>query len=266
VSYAAVTARLLGRRPGILTRASADGLICREAPGLTENASAPPGSELDGVAIHLLSSPVNTTFTNIYRDGRRTQVLEALAEPIHTSDLPPDWSDVPMVLLGPIAGELAPAWAAEFPNSIMGITPQGWMRRWDREGHVRPARWENAGDFLRRADAVILSREDAGGDDEYIAELAGQTRLLLVTDGWHPIVLCRAGGRQVIPARPAQEVDPTGAGDVFAAAFLVRLAETADPVTAAHFATTVASMSVEAPGMANIPDRKRVEEWLNRHG
>jgi 1D-myo-inositol 3-kinase len=266
VSYAAVTARLLGRRPGILTRASADGLTSRSTPGLTENASAAPDSELDGVAIHLLSSPVNTTFTNLYRDGRRTQVLETLAEPIDSSDLPAAWADVPIVLLGPIAGELPPSWAARFTNSIMGITPQGWMRQWDSMGHVRPARWENAGEFLRRADAVILSRDDVGGDDAYVAELAEQTRLLLVTDGWHPVLLCHSGSQQRIPARSTREVDPTGAGDVFAAAFLIRLAESGDPVVAAHFATVVASMSVEGTGMATIPDRKRVEEWLSRHG
>jgi 1D-myo-inositol 3-kinase len=265
VSYAAVTARRLGRQPGILTRASADGFIRRESPHLPENASAPSGSELDEVAIHLLSSPVNTTFTNIYRDGQRMQVLESLAEPIRAPDLPPAWSDVPIVLLGPIAGELTPDWAAEFPNSVMGVTPQGWMRRWDEAGHVRPARWEDAGEFLRRADAVILSREDAGGDKDYIAELAGQTRLLLVTDGWHPVVLHHGGSHYNIPVRPAQEVDPTGAGDVFAAAFLIRLAETGNPVAAAHFAIAVASMSVEGPGTTTIPSRKRVEDWLSRY-
>jgi hypothetical protein len=265
VSYAAVTARLLGRRPGILTRASADGLIVCEAPGLPENVTVPCGSELDGVAIHLLTSPVNTTFTNLYRDGRRTQVLETLAEPISTSDLPPAWSDVPVVLLGPIAGELPSSWAARFPDSIMGITPQGWMRKWDREGHVSPARWEDAGPFLRRGDAVILSREDVGGDDAYIEELATQTRMLLVSDGWHPVVLYHAGQRYHVPARAAQETDPTGAGDVFAAAFLIRFAETGDPLVAARFATVVASMSVEGPGMAAIPDRRRVEDWLRQH-
>ena len=266
VSYAAVTARLLGRRPGILTRASADSLAVREAPGVPENASAPPGSELDGVAIHLLASPVNTTFVNIYRDGTRTQVLETRAGPINVSDLPPAWSEVPIVLLGPIAAELPPGWAVQFPDSLMGITPQGWMRKWDSSGHVSPARWEGAESFLRRADAVILSRDDVGGDDAYIAELARQTRMLLVTDGWHPVILHHAGARYNVPVRPAQEVDPTGAGDVFATAFLVRLAETGDPLVAAHFATAVASMSVEGPGMATIPDRTRVEDRLSRHG
>jgi 1D-myo-inositol 3-kinase len=265
VSYAAVTARLLGQRPGILTRASADSLVVHEVPGLPENASAPPGSELDGVAIHLLASPVNTTFANIYRDGKRTQVLETRAGPINVSDLPASWSAVPIVLLGPIAGELPPGWAVQFPDSLMGVTPQGWMRKWDSQGHVSPARWEGAEPFLRRADAVILSREDAGGDDAYIADLARQTRMLLVTDGWHPVILHHAGARYYVPARPAQEVDPTGAGDVFATAFLIGLAETGDPLGAARFATVVASMSVEGPGMAAIPDRTRVEEWLSRH-
>jgi sugar/nucleoside kinase (ribokinase family) len=89
--------------------------------------------------------------------------------------------------------------------------------------------------------------------------------MLLVTDGWHPVVLHHAGHWYEVPARPVQEVDPTGAGDVFASAFLIRFAETGDPLAAARFATVVASMSVEGAGMATIPDRRRVEDWLSRH-
>jgi 1D-myo-inositol 3-kinase len=266
VCYAAVTARRLGRRPGILTRASADGFLVQEAPGLPENATAPRGSELEGVSIHLLASPVSTTFVNIYRDGKRTQVLETLAEPIGVSDLPAAWSAVPIVLLGPIADELGPGWVDQFPNSIMGVTPQGWMRKWDHRGHVSSARWEGAEPYLRRADVVILSREDVGGDDAIIAELASQARTLLVTDGWHPVELHCAGVRYAVPARPAQEIDPTGAGDVFAAGYLVGLAETGDPLAAARFAIATASMSVEGVGMAAIPDRVRVDEALRQQG
>jgi 1D-myo-inositol 3-kinase len=265
VCYAAVTARRLGRRPGILTRASADGLSVQETPGLPENVTAPRGNELEGVSIHLLPSPVSTTFVNIYRDGKRTQVLETRAEPIGVLDLPTAWSGVPVVLLGPIAAELGSSWVGQFPNSIMGITPQGWMRRWDDRGHVSFARWEGAEPYLRRADAVILSREDVGGDEAYIAELAMQARTLLVTDAWRPVMLYHAGSRYAVPTRPAQEVDPTGAGDVFAAGFLIGLAETGDPLAAARFATAVASMSVEGTGMSAIPDRTRVDEWLSRH-
>jgi 1D-myo-inositol 3-kinase len=64
------------------------------------------------------------------------------------------------------------------------------------------------------------------------------------------------------PPRPAQQVDPTGAGDVFAAAFLIRMAETRDATEAAAFANVVASFSVEGPGVAGIPWRSRVEAYL----
>jgi sugar/nucleoside kinase (ribokinase family) len=66
-----------------------------------------------------------------------------------------------------------------------------------------------------------------------------------------------------VPGFPAVEVDPTGAGDVFAAAFLVRLQETEDPVQAARFANAVASFCVEGPGVAGIPTREQVEERLS---
>ena len=67
------------------------------------------------------------------------------------------------------------------------------MRRWDAAGHVSPARWENAAEFLHRADVAILSREDVGGDEAYIADLARKARLLVVTDGWHGATLYMGG-------------------------------------------------------------------------
>jgi sugar/nucleoside kinase (ribokinase family) len=65
-----------------------------------------------------------------------------------------------------------------------------------------------------------------------------------------------------VPPRPTDEVDPTGAGDVFTAAFLVRMEETRDPLMAARFANAVASFSVEQAGTQGIPTRDQVEEWL----
>ena len=92
--------------------------------------------------------------------------------------LPSEWASAPVVLLGSIARELPPHWATVFPNAVMGIAPQGLMRRWDEQGLVTHGRWEDGGVFLRRCDAVFLSREDVSGDDAYIGELAGKTRLL----------------------------------------------------------------------------------------
>ena len=264
VSFAAFTARRLGWRPGVLTRASLDGLETDGRPGRAgmRRTTGLPDTPLAGVPVHLMPSPVTTTFTNIYTESGRTQVIEAVADPVTPDGLPPEWAETPVVLLGSIAREIPPSWADMFPASLLGIAPQGHMRRWDAAGHVVPDRWENAGPLLRRADAVILSREDVGGDDAYIAELAAQTRLLIVTDGWHGATVYKNGEATRIPARAAREVDPTGAGDVFAASFLLRLAETGDPLIAARFANVVASLSIEAPGMDAIPTRAEVENWL----
>ncbi len=263
VSFAALTARNLGWRPGMLTRASLDGLMPGEpGPDGLIRTTGLPDTLLAGIPIFVEPSPVTTTFTNIYAPQGRTQYITAVAPPVTPDGLPREWSDVPVVLLGSIARELPLQWAAEFPTALMGIAPQGLMRRWDEDGLVTHGRWDDGGLFVRRCDVVFLSREDVSGDDGYIAELAAQTRLLVVTDGYHGATVYLEGRATAIPPRRAREVDPTGAGDVFATSFLIRYAETRDPFIAARFANIAASMSVEATGADAIPVRAVVERWV----
>ncbi|MGE5602477.1 MAG: PfkB family carbohydrate kinase [Nitrososphaerales archaeon] len=263
VSFAAVTARRLGWHPGILTRASLDGLT-PGAPGPDGmvRTTGLSGTPLADIPVVVQPSPVATTFTNLYTPEGRTQYVTAVADPVTPDGLPREWVAAPVVLLGSIARELPPHWATVFPRALMGIAPQGLMRRWDERGLVTHGRWDDGGMFLRRCDAVFLSREDVGGDEAYIAELANQTRLLVVTDGYHGATVYQNGQATAIPPRPAREVDPTGAGDVFATAFLVRYAETRNPFLAARFANIVASMSVEAAGYDAVPERAEVERWV----
>jgi sugar/nucleoside kinase (ribokinase family) len=65
-----------------------------------------------------------------------------------------------------------------------------------------------------------------------------------------------------IPAYRAREVDVTGAGDVFAAAFLIRLEESNSPETSARFAACAAALSIEAVGTDGIPMREQIEARL----
>ena len=65
-------------------------------------------------------------------------------------------------------------------------------------------------------------------------------------------------GSELFPGYPANEVDPTGAGDVFAAAFLCELQRTGDVAVAIDFANQVAACSVEAVGGEGIPTREMV--------
>ncbi len=251
VSYAAVTSWRLGRHPAILTRGSLAGLV-----------TEPLASVLAETEVCCLPSAISTTFRNVYGAGSRVQVIDTVAAPITPAEMPAAWAEIPLVFLGPIARELPAAWADAFPHALVGMGAQGWMRTWDAVGHVRSVRWEDAADFLPRADVLFLSREDVGGDDDYIAELARLTRLMVVTDGWRGATIYRDGSLYPIAARSAVEVDPTGAGDVFGTAFLIRFAETGDPLVAGRFACVAASFSVEGVGMSAIPSREQVDAWL----
>ena len=76
-------------------------------------------------------------------------------------------------------------------------------------------------------------------------------------------LLTRQGTHEV-PSLPRPEVDPTGAGDVFAAAFLVRYQETGDPLEAAAFAACAASCAVEGIGTTTLGDRDEVSAGMAR--
>jgi sugar/nucleoside kinase (ribokinase family) len=77
----------------------------------------------------------------------------------------------------------------------------------------------------------------------------------LLTAGAAGALLYVNGERYEVPARPAIEVDPTGAGDVFAATFLIHYHFDGDPWEAAAAGACAAALSVEAEGWAAVPDR-----------
>lgn len=250
VTYSSLTARNLGLRTGIVTSA---------APDLD-------GAEiLAGIDVLRLPSPVTTTFQNLYLNGIRVQFVRAVARGIRPQDIPPAWRRARIVHLGPLVQELTGDMVKIFGGSLIGVTPQGWMRRWDEEGRVTPKVWVGAANILARADVLVFSEEDVARDEEIIAAYARLARIMVVTRSRQGADLYYGGERRHFPAFVARQVDPTGAGDVFAAAFLARLHETGNPSEAAHFANCVASFCVEAPGIHGIPTREQVEERL-AHG
>jgi len=60
-------------------------------------------------------------------------------------------------------------------------------------------------------------------------------------------------------APPAEQVDPTGAGDIFAASFFIRLHQTQDPWEAARYANVLAAHSVARRGIAGVPSASEVQ-------
>jgi len=245
-TFAALTARSLGLRAGVLT-----------AVGQKASLAA-----LDEIPVVSIPSEHSTTFENVNTEHGRNQILHQRAAPIAYANVPEPWRKAPILHLGPVAQELEAELPPSFSPSLLGITPQGWMRTWNSEGQVVPCEWQKAELLLPQAGAVVISRQDVGGDDEQIDWMAHQTRLLAVTEGPAGCVLYWHGDRRRFRAPEVREVDSTGAGDIFAAAFFVRLFTTRDPWEAARFATHLAARSVARPGLEGIPTPAEIEECL----
>ncbi|MEE8391742.1 MAG: PfkB family carbohydrate kinase [Anaerolineae bacterium] len=237
VSYSARTALALGCRVGIVTSASPDLDLSRV---------------LDGALIACSPASTTTTFKNVYTSTGRQQMLHSVADPLVPEMVPPHWR-TGIVHVGPVTGECDPALADAFGDIFVGVTPQGWMRRWDQAGRVSSCLWEEAEPWLARADAVVLSDEDVCNDESLVAQYASQTRLLVVTHGTTGCTVYTQGQTRSFSAPSVHEVDPTGAGDIFAAAFFVALRRCGDPWTAAHFANSIAAGSVTRTGLDSTP-------------
>lgn len=261
VTFAAITALRLGRSPTILSRTAAG----------TDLTTLPP--EID---LHILPSPATTTFANVYHNDSRVQYCYAQASTIYAGDIVPTLRNPHVVLLGPLADEIDAGVARIFAEStLVAAVPQGWMRRWDKSGRVFSKPWETEADVLPHLDVLVLSQEDIDNDLSRLEDAFAQVPLVVITeyrDG-STIYMHRGygqnkSGRQQIvkvPPRPANEVDPTGAGDVFATAFLLRLQETGDPVQSARFANVTASFGVESQGVLGIPSREKVLTYMDQH-
>lgn len=241
-AYASLTAHALGLRVGIVTAAGSD-------------ISLEP---LDDISLVCIGSKSSSTFENISTEQGRVQYLRAQASPIDFDLVPEIWRNAPIIHLGPIANELVSDFPRVFSTPLLGMTPQGWMREWNSNGLISHAEWTNSETSLSRANAIVISREDVNGNDLLIEQMAQQTKILVVTEGRDGAVLYWNGDRRRFRAPDIHEVDATGAGDIFAAAFFVRLSTTSDPWEAARFATLVASNSVARAGLDGIPTHQEI--------
>ena len=256
VSFASVTATRLGRRATVITRAAAN----------TDLSELPAEVEL-----HVLPSPVTTTFANVYTEHGRIQYCYAQALPITANDIPPHLHRPRAVLLGPLVDEIGPDVARLFDaHTLVVAVPQGWMRRWDETGRVYSKPWDSAPDILPHLDVLALSLEDIDYDLSRLEPALEKVPLVVLTE-YHDgsTIYRRLENGDIeetkIAPRPAAEFDPTGAGDVFATAFMIRLQETGDPVQSARFANVTASFSVERPGVSGVPTREQVLAYMAQH-
>jgi len=242
-AYAALTAQALGLRVGVVTSWGGDSV-----PDLDPR-----------ITVVNYPSEHSTTFENISTPEGRIQFLHHLASNLSLNLIPDVWRNPSIVHLGPIAQEVDPTLVRNFPSALIGVTPQGWLRTFGSEGRIYPCEWPESSFVLQKAGATVLSFEDVGGFEERIDEMASSSRILAVTEAAEGSRVYWNGDVRRFRAPQIELIDDTGAGDIFAAAFFVRLFVTRDPWEAARFATQLSAFSVARAGLQSIPTAEEIE-------
>jgi ribokinase len=246
--YAAATAARLGARAALVTRVGPP-----EKDALEERCS-----QL-GIALHALPSSVTTTFGFRYVDGRRFMRLKARARGIAPTDVPAEWRHARAVVLGSIAHELDRSLFGTTSPTATVLVAQGYLREWSADGAIRPREWEDAEEIVPRVAAVVLSEDDVAGDLSAPRRWA-RNGGVYVTLAERGVLVLDHGSEGIVPGYAVERVvDPTGAGDAFAAGLAIALADGRPPDECARFANAVASFAVEGVGMESLADRARVE-------
>jgi sugar/nucleoside kinase (ribokinase family) len=245
-TFSALTARALGLRVGIVTAWGSE--LALDALGQ--------------IPVANFQTERSTTFENIYAPQGRVQILHHVAPSLDFHHIPEAWRQTPIIHLGPVAQEVEPGLIRYIQSSLVGLTPQGWLRAWDEKGHVYATEWPEAAFSLRQAGAAVISVEDVSSSEERIEEMASYCRILAVTEASHGSRLYWNGDVRRFRPPIVPEVDATGAGDIYAAAFFSRLYSTRDPWEAARFATLVSSFSVTRTGLDSIPTPAEIQECL----
>jgi sugar/nucleoside kinase (ribokinase family) len=217
---------------------------------------------LGSISIIIAPSEFSTTFENQHTSNGRVQIIHKVATQLDMHLIPESWLNAPIVHLAPIAQEVDPTLVRHFPNSMICITPQGWLREWDQNGLVSRAEWPEASFVLERAAATVLSFEDMHRDEDRIAELVISSKVLAVTQGEFGVRAYWNGDVRRIRAPKVKISDTVGAGDIFAAAFFIRYRQTKDPWEAARFANQLASLSITRVGLDSIATVEEIQSSM----
>lgn len=246
VSYSALTAHALGLRAGIVTAWAED----------------IGGNAFPDIQIVNSSREVTTTFENIETSDGRIQYLFDTAKSLNYKDVPEIWRSASIVHFGPVANEVDPEMVYKFKSSFIGMTPQGWFRLADSTGRVRVNPRQNDSVKYQNCGAVVISEEDLENDEPFLEDLVNTCPVVAVTEGERGVRLYWNGDVRRFNPPNVRTVDTTGAGDIFAASFFIRLYTTRDPWASARFATNLASFSTTRVGLASIPTQIEIKNSI----
>lgn len=212
---------------------------------------------LPGLQLHVAASDTITTFGHEYVAARRQLSLLERARPLAWSDVPAAWREPEVLYAGPVAGECDESLLEGFPGAYGIACIQGWLRDPVPGRLVRPRQLASECPLPRMLRAVSFSASDHPAASAISRSLTAVGVPVAVTHGRRGARVFSGAEEWRVPAAPATEVDPTGAGDVFALIFGLSLRAGLAPVEAAGRAALAAARVVEGPGLGNLALARR---------
>ena len=195
-----------------------------------------------GIPVTLWSGDATHEFSIDYDGDRRTMRVDAVGDP---------W--LPDELAGALAGveavHVAPLLRSDFSPETLAEVARGRRLSLDGQGLTRPGRTgplELDRDFdpalLEHVTVLKLAEEEAQAiigepSASALAELGVPE--VVVTFGERGSLVYAGGRLERVEAHPISPVDPTGAGDAFAVAYLASRTEGHAPAASARRATAV---------------------------
>jgi len=215
--------------------------------------------------------PYTTTFSIAYDEKEnRKLVLEKEGGIISADKLSDEIRDADIIFLCPIAHEISPEFVSFIAKENRGgtiiTTPQGWLRGWKKEGdQIFQKPWDTAKEILSHTDILVISEEDIKNDNSLLENyrtLIKKGELVILTRGSKGATGYRENKIVAQKAYPAKVIDPTGAGDIFAASFGIAWKETSSMEQSLIFANIAASFVIEGVGTSNIPTRNQIQSRI----
>ena len=212
-----------------------------------------------GVEVFNLPSRTTTSFRNLYdpaRPAARRQRVDAIAAPIRVRDLPPIearlWQIGPLTSRDVERGVIGDCAAR---GGLVGLDVQGLTRRLVA-GAVEAARPTRRLRDLQPLD--VLSADEAellihtGSQDVAAAAArvrdAGVGEVLVTRASRGSTIFGPDGAIEVEAVAPRRQVDPTGCGDTYLAAYLAGRLASADLGACGAFAAAAAALEMETVG------------------
>jgi sugar/nucleoside kinase (ribokinase family) len=192
-----------------------------------------------GLPVVWLAATVTAAFSFHYDGDRREMTVDALGEPWTPEDVP-FVGEASWVHVGALA-------RSDFPAETLARLADGRKVSLDGQGLVRPARTgplelDAAYDpaVLRHVSILKLAEEEARvlvGELDAAALGSLEVDEVVVTLGSRGSLVLAGGTLEHVEADAVAGADPTGAGDAFAAGYLVARSRGREPLAAAREAT-----------------------------